>query len=135
MNCAILLCARYKKMNLECINFNILAMGIYSFTNLEFVCIKEIKGRFWVIAEFRQFEDMCCTFDLIKGEAYAERRERWNIPMYGVKGEDGNYVSGYWNGEKYVNRIFTPEQHYFLKRVIWKYLMQDSTLVLIKDIT
>lgn len=82
-------------------------MGIYYFTKEVLKGIKEVKGRFWIIAEFRRFQDMCTTHDLGLNPEKTPQ-QRWNIPFYTDEAE------------------FTPEQHYFLKYVVWKYLMHNN---------
>jgi hypothetical protein len=100
-------------------------MGIYTITVQKLEKIHEVKGRFWIKAEFREHEDIWTTYDLpfAKSDHIEVLLTTYNIPKTWHRNENGTYQA-FWTGG--FNRTITKEQYYILKRVIWKYLIYSD---------
>lgn len=101
-------------------------MGIYTITVKTLEKIHEVKGRFWIKAEFREHEDMWTTYDLGTEEGpdrVAVLLKTYNIPKRWYQNEDGTYQAFCTGGLK---TTITKGQYYILKRVIWKYLIYSD---------
>lgn len=121
-------------MKIECIvnQIHLARMGIYTITVQTLEKIHEVKGRFWIKAEFREHETMWTTYDevMIGPNRLDIIMNKYNIPQDWYK-RDGTYIAVSRDG--LTKTVITNDQHYILKFIIWKYLMYSDRYDLLTD--